>query len=265
MVCVGSTSLRAVESIASPDMMVKEVDLEGLTQREKDYVKKRENEKNLQNADPDYNRPGDGGGTWKKWVNDSSDTKAVADMSLRDLEADYEQGVTKKQFETVILVEWRAHRLALGKSIDRSDAKTGPSGMTEVQRKTAAFKNATGLDKSDHGDEYTAFEVEYDRRVQEEGAVKSSDKTKILDQMIKEKIVFDKSDTWFSADESKNLNALTKEEMKTFAVDAEIPKKDQDLFIANIQVMASKLRGAKKKVSRANILALWKTKKAKNP
>jgi len=236
-----------------------EVELHDLSEREKKYVKAVEQDKILRAADPDYDRKGDGGETWKKWHDDSSDWEKVGKMTRRELEIAYELGVTKKQFEETIVREWRGYQQALGKKAEAEDmSATGASGMTELQRVAASFEVSTKLKKKDSPEAFTAFQVEYDERVRQADARKPDEKARILDEMVKEKIIWDKSDVWLGSDAEQNVSVLTEEQRLTFAKDADIPSSQRQAFSDNLANIVDDLRASKAKISRANILTLFK-------
>jgi len=230
-----------------------EADLKGLSATQRRYVEKAKQEAELVEADPDYLRVGDGGKTWEKFVIDSASVREFASLTPEEVKGKYEFGVTKHQYENIILPEYRAALQAVGKG---TTEKAGASGMTELQR-IANTAQRVGIDKKKDQDKFVAWQTEYDRRVIAEGAVKWADKQKILDQMSIEKVVYDQSDTWVSFDDEKLFSLLSEDEKMTFAKDADIPEDQREIFVQSLTAITDSLRRQGVPVNRANILTMW--------
>ena len=181
-------------------------------------------------ADSDHLRAGDGGKTWAKWVDDSSDHAAIENMSLRQLQTTYETGVTKQQFETTVLPEWRAIRIAAGKTVDKDAKATGFGGLTAAARIQSSFEQASGRLKKDDGPGFNVFRMEYDRRVLAANTKEPTELNAILKDMVKDSIVYDKGNFVGASDDIANAWTLTPEQLNEFSADAGKAIKDEDDF-----------------------------------
>ena len=234
---------------------LKAADMEGLTVREKKYIRAAVLEAEMIRVNPNHDRVGDGGDSWETYTEKSSDFKKWGDVSLEDLKTDYKYNVTGKQWDS-ILADWKGNRILLGKA-KAPKADKGASGMTQIARVKASFSK-TGLDWKKKGkDEYIAYHTEFDRRVRD-GDVKDHDgQQKILDTMLKEYIVYDESNIWGGSDSKEFAFDMEPDEVEDMAGDMDLSSADSKEFVENWDGILAKLESDGKTATRKNIIAQW--------
>ena len=235
-----------------------DADLVGMSQSDRNYLKALQEKAELTKLSPDYNRLGDHGATWSKWVDATSTMdgrQKVAEMSHVELAKAYRLKPTKEEWQT-IEKEWREIRVGFSKETK------GPSGMTQTQRVTAAAVNS-GIDKRKEYKKFIAFQHEYDLRVRESKATSWSDKQAILDGMVLEKFVTDMAEFgWLSGgDTTQNLYDMSPKDKIRMAKDLKIPSKDHEAFSDHLIVIVRGLWRKGKAVTRDNIYKVWQTRK----
>jgi hypothetical protein len=233
-------------------------DMSSLGPRDREWIKKLQQYTALTTADPDYDRKGDDGTTWGKYIQASSDP-SFADMSFGKLRKKYELGVTKTVWEKTILPEWRAARISAGKKVDKAAEKAGPSGWTNSDR-VKALATDLGINiKANKGKDFLRLKREFDRRVVAENADTNAAKNAVADQMLKEKFIY-AGGMWNS---TAFVSTITDDELKELADFEKIPKAQHDSFIGNFKAITDYLRIRGEKRNRANIMRVWKEGLAK--
>ena len=226
--------------------VIKESERTGLERRDRVYLDGATAEGKLRVADPDYDRPGDGGKTWESYQRNVADVKKFREQTFLALKGKYELGVTKDIWERTILPMWTSLN-------QRGDAEKDPTGITEGQR-IQDFAVSAGVDlKKEKG--FSDWRTEYDARVRQSGADTPDAKTKILDGMVKEKIIYDRNDFGIlSSDSSKLAFNMTDANKLAMAKDADIKVAKRDLFVEKFDIILDSLRGRNSPITRDNIL-----------
>lgn len=112
----------------------REEDLVGMTQSDRRYVKSVHREQQKKVADPDYDRPGDGGATLNKFMEARGDRLSLGRLSFQQLRSEYELGVKKTTWDSKIIPIWANAR----NTVNRED----------VKRATAIEKDKRARDNS---------------------------------------------------------------------------------------------------------------------
>lgn len=171
----------------------REEDLVGMTQSDRRYVKSVHREQQKKVADPDYDRPGDGGATLNRFMEARGDRLSLGRLSFQQLRSEYELGVKKTTWESKIVPIWVNARNA----VDRGDVKRATAiekdkrakdnypliGRTMPERINDA-EEALGI----HNDENltSLFEVTFDAEYAKLPASEQTTKGKLalLDSMV---------------------------------------------------------------------------------
>lgn len=234
-----------------------------MLKREKDYIRTVEYERDMTAADPDWKRPGDGGKTWTKWHKDSSDLSKIENMSHATLVATYETKVTKKEFEGTILQEWRAIRVAAGKTVDKDADATGFGGLTALQAQKTAYFRSSGVKADDDSAGWVSFQGEYQRRTlaanNGKGTKEPSELDAILNDMVKAKIIYDEGNWGVNSDDEANAWVMTEDQKLSFGEDADLDNKQA--FADNFNDILVAIQNSGKRITRENILKVWEANK----
>jgi len=104
---VNEQRFNSAANAAASGQPVTEDMLAGLDPRERAYVRSLEEEARFNVANPNYNRPGDGGVTFERYMNNFDENAAwLQDISLAELRSEYHMGVTETQWQGMV-AEWR--------------------------------------------------------------------------------------------------------------------------------------------------------------
>jgi hypothetical protein len=239
--------------------------LRGLSEKERLYVERKHAEARALAENPNHLRTGDGGTTWAEFYDVSRDPEKLASYTLAQLKTAFEMGVTDDQWRKTILPTWASiSRSVEARQYAQDNAEAVHAGVTRKQRVDNAMV-AAGLNPKQEK-QWGAFSTEFDARVRAQDAGKDTDKQQaILDQMVKEKIVYDKAEriggVALSSDAEKLWYMMTAGDKETMAEDMNLSQSDQDKFVSVFDELARQLRTAKPRplpVTRANIIYAWK-------
>tara|TARA_R100001082_G_C4344648_1_gene151744 strand:- start:385 stop:1203 length:819 start_codon:yes stop_codon:yes gene_type:complete len=213
----------------------------------------------LRAVDPDYQRPGDGGVTYGKYLDDTRNPSYLTTLSLQQLKEKYENGVTKAEFD-VILGEWRtasqnANKLTATDARKLRDEKR-KLVLSSEQPHLKAVALAAGIDANDKDDRerYAAWLIEFNRRVEAEGASTPLERKAIIDSMGRDKVVYD---TDFR-DESAPSFEMTDDNKEELAGELDINKAARPVFVSSFSALASSIRAQRGAPSRDTINKEWK-------
>jgi hypothetical protein len=85
--------------------------LSNLDARERAYIRNLEQEARFEAANPNYNRPGDGGVTFERYMANFDENAAwLQDITLQNLRSEYHMGVTETQWQGIV-AEWRGAQI----------------------------------------------------------------------------------------------------------------------------------------------------------
>ena len=225
-------------------------------------------QKNL-TADPDFKRVGDGGGTMGKFREAAIIPGKLAGMTYTQLQAAYETGVTKDQFDQIIYAEWYSAKQAVNKTtisdekeLQKKLANINVISDMELLKKTA---QAAGIDvsakKGDDIDRWLAWQREYNVRVKEANAITKEQREVIINKMARDVVVYDTRNV-SSLDLFENeayAFELTESNLDDFAyelVETEgynMPKSDVPIFKKFYPDVSSSLRASGQTINRETI------------
>ena len=232
---VTSSDLKGLD----PDKMLKALD----------SLKKTTHHANRLKADANYQRvtiPA----VWEKYTTESSNLKSWGDVTAQELIDTYKDGLDPTKWD-MVLNDWKGNRRALGK--DAGKEPRGAEGMTKAIRVKDSFKK-TGLDIKANSDQYDYFYRVFDERVRA-GEVKTVDgEVEILDKLVKEYIVYDKSDSIFSGSDSKKfVGRMDADDIEDMAGDLDYKGEDKKLFMEKFKPLIERMRELGIDLTRAEI------------
>jgi hypothetical protein len=238
---------------------VSETDLDGLDYYQRKHIRDAEDNARKMAADPDYNRPGDGGVSMDDYRTKSADPKYLTGIGLDDLKAKYELNVTKAEWD-MLASEWRSANLEAA-TLKASDERK----LTEEQRKVSMASNDLALlkttfrattsnnpDKDHEG--FLAWQMEFNRQVLTSNATTPAQRAEIISRMAASKVVYD-NDWW---DSSAQAFQLDEKQIKNLAEDADVPSEQRAIFKEVYPIMSASLNVQKIPITRASIVAEWK-------
>ena len=223
--------------------------------------------------DPDYNRPDDGGVTLARFYADVADRAAFAKLSLVDLQAAYELGVTKEVWEKKILPVW---------SELRAEAGQPPKGfkptniLTKQDEAKRLFNFYLGehpgvLDLSKEEQAAHRYKVDalLDRRIKEFERVQGREATgeeiaEVVTKIIRKSFSY-QDKHWFSGETTIMAGQpyfMSSDEIASFADSRDLSEGERAALVENWGAILDNLRQAGVEVTPDNILKLWKTRRA---
>jgi hypothetical protein len=238
---------------------ISEADLDGLNYYQRKHIRDAEDNARKMAADPDYNRPGDGGVSMDDYRTKSADPKYLTGIGLDDLKAKYELNVAKAEWD-MIASEWRSANLEAA-TLKASDERR----LSEEQRKVSMASSDLALLKTtfrattsnnpdkDHAD-FLAWQTEFNRQVLASNATTPAQRSEIINRMAASKVVYD-NDWW---DSSAQAFQLDEKQIKNLAEDADVPSAQRAIFKEAYPIMSASLNVQKIPITRASIMAEWK-------
>jgi hypothetical protein len=216
-------------------------DLKGLgpdkTLKALDSLKKTTHHANMLKADKNYQRVTKPA-VWEQYIAESSNLKSWGAVTAQTLIDTYKNGLDPTKWD-IVLNDWKGTQRALGKATDKEPR--GAEGMSKAIRVKDSFKKA-GLDIKKDSDKYDYFYREFDERVRR-GEVKTVEgEVKILDELVKEYIVFDKSDNWLTKDSKKFVGRMDAEDIEDMAGDLDYKGEDKKLFMEKFKPLIERMR-----------------------
>jgi hypothetical protein len=238
---------------------ISEADLDGLDYYQRKHIRDAEDNARTLAADPDYNRPGDGGVSMDDYRTKSADPKYLTNISLQDLKVKYELNVTKAEWN-MIASEWRSANLETAKLKASDDRK-----LSEEQRKMSmatsdvallktTFQATTGNNPTKDHAGFLAWQLEFNRQAMASNATTPAQRAEIINRMAASKVVYD-NDWW---DSTAQAFQITENQIKNLAEDADVPASQVDLFKQTYPTMSASLNAQKVPITRASLLAEWK-------
>jgi hypothetical protein len=238
---------------------ISEADLDGLDYYQRKHIRDAEDNARKTAADPDYNRPGDGGVSMDDYRTKSADPTYLTGIGLDDLKAKYELNVTKAEWN-MIASEWRSANLAAA-TLKASDERK----INEEQRKVSmassdlallktTFRATTSKNPDKEHKGFLAWQLEFNRQAMAANATTPAQRSEIINRMAASKVVYD-NDWW---DSTAQAFQLTEKQIKNLAEDADVPDSQVDLFKQTYPTMSSSLNAQKVPITRASLLAEWK-------
>jgi len=238
---------------------VSEADLEGMDYYQRKHIQAASDNARKLAADPDYNRPGDGGVSMDAYREKSADPRYLVGIGLRELKAEYELNVSKAEWD-MIASEWRSANLAAA-TLRASDDKK----LTEEQRKVSmassdlallktTFRATTSNNPDKDHTGFLAWQMEFNRQVLAANATTPAQRAEIINRMAVSKVVYDTT-LWESSAQAFQLN---EKQIKNLAEDADVPSSQIAIFKEAYPIMSSSLNVQKVPITRASIMAEWK-------
>ena len=179
---------------------------------------------------------------WIKYITESADLKSWGDVTPQQLIDTYKDGLSSQHWDRV-LDDWKGNQKALGKAADKEEPR-GAEGMTKARRVKDSFKK-TGLDIEENSDQYDLFHRIFDERVRA-GQVKTVEgEVEILDNMVKEYIVYDKDDIKITKDSKKFVWDMGPEDIEDMAGDLGYRGEDKKLFMEKFKPLINRMRELK--------------------
>lgn len=238
---------------------ISEADLEGMDYYQRKHIQAAEDNARKLAADPDYNRPGDGGVSMDAYREKSADPRYLVGIGLRELKAEYELNVSKAEWD-MIASEWRSANLASATLKASDDRK-----LTEEQRKVSmassdlallktTFRATTSNNPDKDHEGFLAWQAEFNRQVLASNATTPAQRAEIINRMAASKVVYD-NDWW---DSSAQAFQLDEKQIKNLAEDADVPSAQRAIFKEAYPIMSASLNVQKTPITRASIMAEWK-------
>lgn len=248
-------------------------EMRGLTVRRRQYIEKQmENARRLA-IDPDYLRPGDDGATLARFYADVADRATFARLSLADVKAAYELGVTKEVWEKKILPVWSELRAEAGQPPKGYKPTNILTKQDEDQRLFHFYltehPDVLELSKEEQAAHRYKVSAVLDRRIKEFEMVQGREATgeeiaEVVNKIIRKTFSY-QDNHWFSGETTITAGQpyfMSPEQIESFADSRDLSAGERAALVENWGAILDNLRQAGVEVTPENILKLWKTQRA---
>ena len=249
----------------------------GLTVRRRQYVEKQmENARRLA-IDPDYARPDDGGVTLARFYADVADRATFAKLSLSDVKAAYELGVTKEVWEKKILPVWSELRAEAGKPPKGFKPTNVLTKQDEANRLYRFYlteqPEVLEMTKEEQAAHRYKVDALLDRRIKEFEMVQGREATgeeiaEVVTKIIRKTFTY-KEPGWWGGETTITAGQpylMSAAQIEDFADSRDLPADERGALVENWGAILDSLRQMGEDLTPDNIVRkfvkLWETRRA---